>query len=270
MPAAININDLDLSRSALLLDIDGTLLDIARSPREVTVPPRLVDALARLGKTAGGALALVSGRLIGDIDTLFAPLKLAAIGGHGAEIRLPSGEIEVRGRSLFDEALRKKFAEVVARVPGTLLEDKNFSIALHYRGAVDQAEAVREAVAAVCSAHHQPLEVLAGKAVIEVKAPEFNKGTAVRELMRHEPFAGRAPVFVGDDVTDRAVFAVLPEFGGLGFSVGELLPGLAGCFDAPEDVRQWLYRLDADIRVRESAAKLDASDGTRSRTRRAN
>ncbi len=250
----MEIIDVDLSRSALLLDIDGTLLDIAPSPGEVRVPSVLLVTLERLAEATGGALALVSGRLIADIDGLFAPLKLTAVGAHGAEMRLAGKRVQRHGKVLFDPKLRQQFADVVARVKGTMLEDKQFSVALHYRNAIDKAEAVQEAVAAVCSGHPEPLEMLPGKAVIEVKAPDFNKGTAVRELMTYPPFTGRRPIFIGDDVTDQAVFDILPEFDGMGFSVGQRLPGLVGCFPEPSDVRDWLYRLQAHSRIPEAGS----------------
>jgi trehalose 6-phosphate phosphatase len=87
------------------------------------------------------------------------------------------------------------------------------------------------------------LEVLAGKAVVEIKNFAFDKGTAIRELMQHAPFAGRKPVFVGDDKTDEAAFKVLPEFDGIAISVGRMVPGVATRFEAPSDVRRWLEDL---------------------------
>jgi trehalose 6-phosphate phosphatase len=124
------------------------------------------------------------------------------------------------------------------------VEDKGYSLALHYRLAPQLAAEVHDFVAAA-RAHYPPrsLEVLMGKAVVEVKSNAFNKGTGIRELMKFPPFQGRRPVFIGDDVTDESAFAVLPEFDGLGFSVGRELPGLAGCFPGPRDVREWLYRV---------------------------
>ncbi len=103
---------------------------------------------------------------------------------------------------------------------------------------------MREAVAAACAIYPKSaIEVLPGKAVIEVKSSAFNKGTGVRELMRFPPFRGRRPVFIGDDVTDQAAFRVLPEFDGTGYSVGHKFAGLAGCFPKPQDVREWLYQM---------------------------
>jgi trehalose 6-phosphate phosphatase len=127
---------------------------------------------------------------------------------------------------------------------GVIVEDKGYSIALHYRLVPQWGASVHAAVVAICADYPQcELDVLAGKFVVEVKPSGFNKGTGIRELMKSAPFRGRRPIFIGDDVTDEAAFAVLPEFGGLGFSVGRALPGVAGYFQTPSDVRAWLYRV---------------------------
>jgi trehalose 6-phosphate phosphatase len=86
------------------------------------------------------------------------------------------------------------------------------------------------------------VELLPGKLMVEIKPVGFNKATAVRELMTHRPFAGRRPVFIGDDVTDEAVFAVMPDFDGVAISVGEM-PGVEYHFDRPQSVRDWLEEL---------------------------
>lgn len=230
---------------AILLDVDGTILDIAPTPREVWVPPALCQTLSALLRRTGGALALVSGRSIPDLDLLFAPLRLPTIGGHGAEIRFSSyGEIDQRRAKPLADDLRRRVATIRSIGPGILVEDKGYGMAVHFRLAPELGPAVRERVAAIC-AELPPatLEILPGKAVIEIKSAGFNKGSAVRELMRRPPFADRRPIFVGDDKTDETAFAVLPALGGLGFSVGREVPGVAGYFDAPDDVRTWLQGL---------------------------
>jgi len=237
----------DLQECAILLDIDGTVLDIAPTPREVRVPAALRKTIARLQDLTGGALAMVSGRLLNDIDLIFAPLRLAAIGGHGAELRpLPGTEPQIFSGSLSAE-LKRNLAALTGLGPGIVVEDKGYSLALHYRLAPDLGSALQAAVAAVCS---QPpentVEVLPGKAVFEVKPTRVSKAMAVRELMKCRPFAGRHPIFIGDDVTDEPVFGVISEFGGMGFSVGRVVPGADGHFDRPEDVRSWLARLVID------------------------
>jgi len=118
---------------------------------------------------------------------------------------------------------------------------------LHYRLALNQEMFLRAKVAAITAAEpHGNVETLFGKAVIEIKSAQYSKGTAVRELMAHPPFAGRTPVFIGDDTTDETVFAILPELNGRGYSVGRAVPGVQGAFGSPDDVRAWLARIIAN------------------------
>jgi trehalose 6-phosphate phosphatase len=238
---------LDLRNRAILLDIDGTLLDIAQSPRQVWVPTGLRAILSRLAEMTGGALALVSGRTINDIDLIFSPLQLAAIGVHGAEMRI-SGDADVQIRvPPLSKAFKRQLAMIAELGPGILVEDKGFSLALHYRLAPDKGPAVISAVAAICAASpHEVVEVLPGKLVIDVKPAGIDKGNAVSELMRHPPFAGRQPIFIGDDTTDLPVFSIIPRFGGQAFSVGGIVADVDGHFDAPRDVRSWLARMVAE------------------------
>ena len=234
----------DLGRFAILLDVDGTLLDLAPTPREVFVAPELRHTLHILLERTGCALALVSGRPIKDLDLLFAPLRLPTAGGHGAEIRLtPTGKVDRHKARRLPAALKRELATIAAAGPGIILEDKEYSLAIHYRLAPDKESVIREAVLAICEAHKAPVEILPGKAVFEIKSAGFDKGTAVRAFMRHKPFKGRRPIFVGDDTTDEAALAVMPEFDGVGISVGRRIPGVSICFDTPAQVRAWLEEL---------------------------
>ena len=237
----------DLRECAILLDIDGTILDIAPAPREVWVPPTLRSTLGRLQQLTGGAVALVSGRKLADLDLICAPLQLAAIGGHGAELRpVPGTEPRTRVGALSKD-LKRKLATLTELGPGILVEDKGYSLALHYRLAPDHGPALRAAIASIC-AQMAPdsVDILPGKQVFEVKPAGVSKAIAVRELMNYPPFNDRHPIFIGDDTTDEPVFGVIPDFGGLGFSVGRIVPGVHGHFDTPEDVRLWLARIVAD------------------------
>jgi len=237
----------DLRQCAILLDIDGTILDIAPTPREVWVPPKLRHTLARLQDLTGGALALVSGRLLRDIDLIFAPLQLAAIGGHGAELRpVPTAEPQRRVVSLSQE-LKRTLATLTQLGPGILVEDKGYSLALHYRLAPDLGPALQAAVTDICDQLPAgTVEILPGKAVVEVKPAQVSKALAVAELMKHPPFRNRHPIFIGDDITDEPVFGVIPQFGGLGFSVGRVVAGMDGYFNGPEEVRGWLDQIAAN------------------------
>jgi trehalose 6-phosphate phosphatase len=238
---------LDPSSTAFLFDVDGTLIDIGPSPFEVDVSDELKESLQRLYRETNGALALVSGRPIRDLDLLFKPLLLPAIGGHGAETRTTKGTAISKVENL-PEALRKQLLSAATPGSGIEVEDKGYSVALHYRKAPKQAEMLRHHVAAVRAAYSsEPTELLLGKAMFEVKRPGINKGDAIRVLMEHLPFAGRMPVFFGDDVTDEAAFRAMPELGGKGFGVGRGFPGMAGIFASPSDVRRALQRLSARV-----------------------
>ena len=243
----------DLRNAAILLDVDGTILDIAPSRHEVYVSDSLRRTLMRVSEGAGGSLALVSGRPLQDLDFLFAPLRLPAIGGHGAEIRHSlNGKGYERHALSLDRDIKQQLRQIAIRYPGIAIEDKDYSLALHYRQADGHELEVLNDVFHLCK-FQQParVELLTGKAVIEVKAPGFSKGTAVRELMRHSPFAGRAPIFIGDDTTDETAFAVMPEFNGTAISVGRKLLGIDGIFQSPKDVRKWLERLSHNVAVRQ-------------------
>ena len=236
---------LDLATSALLLDIDGTLIDIGPSPFEVHVPKQLCRALERLHERSSGALALVSGRPIRDIDKLFSPLRLPVVGGHGAEMRLGDGRI-ISGVEALPEKLRKRLALAATPGSGIVLEDKGYSFALHFRQSPQQEPRLRALVDRVRAEFPgEPLEVLPGKAMFEIKRSGISKGEAVRKLMTQAPFAGRTPIFVGDDITDESVFALLPGLRGKGYSVGRHFAGLAGIFATPDEVRDALIRLAA-------------------------
>jgi trehalose 6-phosphate phosphatase len=233
---------LDPTSIALLLDVDGTLIEIGPSPFEVDVPASLKETLFRLYDLCGGALALVSGRPIGGLDALFAPLKLPSVGGHGAELRL--SDAAVSRIDDLPEEMRRHLIEAATPGCGVVYEDKGYSVALHYRKAPQHEDRLRAHVAA-SRARFPDVEtdVLLGKAMFEVKRPGINKGDGIRAVMAQPPFTGRVPVFIGDDVTDEAAFAALAEFGGIGFSVGYPFDGIAGIFSSPGQVRLALRRM---------------------------
>ncbi|WP_456619947.1 MULTISPECIES: trehalose-phosphatase [unclassified Bradyrhizobium] len=239
-----------LDETAILLDIDGTLLELMPTPREVWVPPGLSETLNGLTERTAGALALVSGRSLNDIDLIFAPDVFRAVGGHGAEMRLSADSEAVAAHAPpMDKELKRRLAAIAKLSPGILLEDKGYSLALHYRLAPHAERAIFEAVSLIrADLPNAPIEVLPGKFVCEIKHSGFTKASGVRELMKHEPFKGRRPIFIGDDVTDETVFAIMPDMNGLAFSVGRRALGVDGHFDAPSDVRAFLARLLDDTR----------------------
>jgi trehalose 6-phosphate phosphatase len=231
--------------SALFLDIDGTLLDMARTPDAVIVPAELQSALVRLYDALDGALAFVSGRSLGGIDRLFAPLRTAAIGCHGAEVRGFDGNVRALTDPIADP-VRAIFRNLTESHPGTVLEDKIYTLALHYRLAPEARSALEAAMkkhAILFAAEKVGIQY--GKSVIDAKALGIDKGVGVRALMEQPPFRDRAPVFGGDDATDTDVFHILPDLGGLGFSVGRSFKGVDYKFQSPRAVRQWLSHLAA-------------------------
>lgn len=246
-----------LQQCALLFDIDGTLIDLAPTPDGVHVPSVLKDMLEELYERTGGALALVSGRSLSDIDAIFHPLKMPAIGGHGAEFRLDRGGPAIAADLRLEPQLKKRFGAIADLDSGIIVEDKGYSLALHYRLAPSCQGAIYKALAAIrADLPAAPIEVLTGKCVVEIKPSGFSKATAVRQLMTRIPYEGRHPVFIGDDVTDDTVFAIMPDLAGTAFSVGRRVVGLQGHFAAPADVRAWLSGLLAirqPLRARQRA-----------------
>jgi trehalose 6-phosphate phosphatase len=244
-PQAV-VEPVDFARVAILLDVDGTIVDVAATPQSVVVPPSLLRTLAALHARTDGALALVSGRLVENLDHLFAPLALPCVGGHGVELRAPAWAPLHRRAIELSPTVKHQVIAAAGVDPRIIIEDKGSSLAVHFRLAPDQAQLMKNKIAAIVDrARMERLEMLCGKAVIEVKPRAFNKGTAVRELMRLPSFANRIPLFVGDDITDESVFAILPEFGGFGYSVGREVAGVCGVFAGPQEVREWLAGLAA-------------------------
>ncbi len=232
---------------ALFLDIDGTLLDIADSPDRVHVPARLLDDLQAAEKHLNGALALISGRPISEIDKLFAPLELAAAGQHGSEWRpVPGAAPQAVAEAPLPAGLHAAAAKLGNLHPGIVVERKSHALAVHYRNAPDFGSEIGGRLAAAMSGY-DGLMLLHGKAVWEIKDAQQSKGTAVALFMRQPAFADRVAVFVGDDRTDEDGFHAVEGLGGLAIPVGQLAlkrgrgqgrPVLG--FAAPADVRNWL------------------------------
>ena len=228
--------------TALFLDIDGTLLDLARTPDRVKVPHELPRALEKLSHRLSGALAFVSGRSLDSIDTLFAPFRPAAIGAHGGEVRGFDGMIA--RRQALPDSVRDIFVGLAGAIPGLLLEDKKCALALHYRLAPEARPVLTSAMEKHTKLFEaEKVHILHGKAVIEARPIGVDKGTAVAALAKQRPFAGRMILFGGDDTTDADVFRILPRLGGRGFSVGRRFPGAEYVFESPRAVRQWLSRV---------------------------
>ena len=193
--AASKAGELDAGAMALFLDVDGTLIDFAASPDEAAAPPELPGILAAARRRVGGALALVSGRSIAELDRLMAPLQLPASGLHGAEIRLvPGGAFNTP--DILSAALVDALRGELTRYPGARFEDKGASVAIHYRAAPHLAPELHQLLTRYLGrAEGPPLELMVGELVYELKPPGFDKGTAIAAFMQRAPFAGRQPVF---------------------------------------------------------------------------
>lgn len=206
---------------AYFFDIDGTLVDIADSPSGVRLDRGLRALLEHLNRSTGGAVALISGRSIADIDHLFPGVRMPAAGQHGIERRDPWGHVS---RHAFPSEkltwVRDQLAGAVARHRGLLLEDKGLSLALHYRRAPRLASYVHRLVRSLQVQIGTEFCVQTGKRVVELRPAGKHKGGAVLEFMQEEPFRGRKPVFVGDDATDEYGFAVVNRLKGLTIKVG--------------------------------------------------
>ena len=231
----------------LFLDVDGTLLDIAPRPEAVEVKPGLLDDLAAAERALGGALALVSGRPIAELDRLFAPLRVAASGIHGAEMRRrPDGPIATLASGVLGEEAWRKLSRLLADFPGSYAENKGVSFAVHYPIPDTEIPDLRHALLALIERIAEPdrhPKLVAGHAVFEIQLPGFDKGRAIERFMTEKPFQGRQPVFIGDDEIDRPGFETALALGGFAFSVGAAFPGLSGAFSGPDAVRAWLHEL---------------------------
>jgi trehalose 6-phosphate phosphatase len=207
---------------ALFLDVDGTLLEIMQQPDEVRAGPELRQLLAAASRSLDGALALVSGRSIADLDRVFAPLCLPAAGLHGLERRDARGRVHYpQGYAERIAAARRGLMDFVESEAGLLLEDKGAALALHYRNAPVLADECRRRIEIARAAAGEDFHVQQGKMVLELKPSGQDKGTAVAAFMSEPPFHGRQPVFIGDDATDEDGFRAVNALGGLSVRVGE-------------------------------------------------
>ncbi len=234
----------DTAATALFLDIDGTLLDLRDRPDDVAAGDDLIRMLNTLSDRLGGALSLISGRSIADIDRVFAPARFPAAGSHGAEIRLhPQDEVEIAAASLPDDVMTE-LAEFAAAHDGLLLERKLGGASLHYRMAPELLEQCRRLVDDLMVRVGQDFRLIPGKMVFELAPRSHDKGQAIAAMMEREPFAGRRPVFVGDDVTDEDGFRAVNDMQGVSIRVGEDRTSAATfMLDDVAAVRRWLETL---------------------------
>lgn len=242
MSQVIRFRDLDaapLDRTALFLDLDGTVLPFRPDPASMVADSRVKGLLYTLEVVMEGRLAVVSGRAIGDVDRVLDTCIECVAGNHGRERRTRWGQheaIEPHPELPMVQKLISAFAE---RWPGLAAELKPFSIALHYRGAPGAEQSVRDLARALADA--TGMDCQGGEKVVELLTPGPDKGDAVRALMTQPPFRGATPIFIGDDLTDEAAFKAVSALGGFGVCVGPRWRRYATArLDGPDDVLGWL------------------------------
>ncbi|KRC10085.1 hypothetical protein ASE11_22325 [Hydrogenophaga sp. Root209] len=224
--------------SALFLDFDGTLADLAHRPDAVDVPGDLARLLDRLHGQLNGALAVVTGRAREDIEPMLSPWRWPAAFEHGALRISAHGDVSAHRPQGLDRAIAAA-QHLSGRHTGLLLEIKQTSMALHFRLAPSLETLCVQTLSRAIE-NENGLQLLRGKAVIEVKSVGVNKGLAIQAFMNEAPFAGRRPVFAGDDVTDEAGFAVVQRLGGAGIKVGAGTSIALHRCDNPQALRAWL------------------------------
>ncbi len=242
-------DNLQLSGIALFLDVDGTLLEIAAKPQAVSVADDLRERLRALALAGRGGVALVSGRAISDLDALFAPLALPSAGLHGFEHRGAAGAYRrlPQPSAAALQTAREAMLQLARRHPGLFVEDKQFALALHYRGAAQLEETAVAAMREIAARVGEELELQRGKMVVELRPAGANKAQAVAAFLEEAPFVGRLPVFIGDDLTDEPAFELVNRLGGLSAVVGAARPSAARArLTDVTAVHGWLAQLQAE------------------------
>lgn len=227
--------------SALFLDADGTLLAFADDPEGVVLPAGLLATLDALHAALGGALALVSGRPIDGLDRLFGRPAWAAAGQHGLERRAADGTLTTVPVDRDELARLRESVHLAARdLPGLRVEDKSWSVALHWREHPELGPEVAQRAPAIADAF-PGFELQPGNHVCEFKPRGMDKGVAVAKFLDEAPFRGRKPVYLGDDLTDEHAFVVVNALGGMSVRVGARTPSHAAfTLSSPADVHAWL------------------------------
>lgn len=233
-----------LSGASLFLDFDGTLVEIAETPDAVIVEERLRRLLLRLLARLDGRMAIVSGRNASEVRRLIGPMEITVAGSHGVELHMADGRILSPPRpSALDSAIVELQSFASCR-PGLLVEIKPFGCALHYRQCPEAELICREITGMLAERHG--LQLQTGKMVIELRAAEGDKGSAVRQLIMEPFMLGTRPIFIGDDDTDERAFVAAKDLGGAGIFVGAPRPSeaLYGLPSVP-DTLDWLERAAA-------------------------
>jgi trehalose 6-phosphate phosphatase len=205
---------------AWFFDIDGTLVELAPTPSSIVINEDLPELIARLTELSGGAVSLITGRAISNVDELLPLPQVSVAGQHGAEVRMPAGSHQTAEVAIDFDAIAREVAALTAKHPGLIAEYKGSSVALHYRRAPKLAGYATRFMRALQSRYGPGLELQKGKKVVELRPDDVDKGRAIAAMMEIKPFTGRIPVFIGDDVTDEAGFQTVNELGGYSVKVG--------------------------------------------------
>lgn len=247
-------SDLDPDSTALFFDFDGTLVEIAQDPSAVVLRHEIRDILTHLYATFGGAVAVVSGRPVAEVDSFLRPLRLPLAGVHGLEVQPVDGPVE---RHAYD---RGKLERLIASVraftaphAGLLVEAKGGAVALHYRKRPELEDDVRR-FARSCLDTETGVELVHGKMVAELRLGGRTKADAVSRFMNDAPFAGRTPWFFGDDVTDEDAFSRINDLGGRSVKIGPGETHATARFDTTAAFHDWLSRLAAAGEVADAHA----------------
>jgi trehalose 6-phosphate phosphatase len=243
----------DFRRHALFLDFDGTLADIAPAPWLTQLEPEVRETIAKLWQQFGGAVAVISGRQIEDIDSMLGLPGIPAAGIHGAQLRMADGCVTV------EDAVQSEFDDIEAELrwhigsfDGLLLERKPVSVAVHYRGNPRREDEVCTIAARIVRTRPQ-LKYLSGKKIIEILPHGIDKGKAIARLLQTQPFQGRIPVFAGDDITDEDGLAAVNAMGGISIKIG---PGASAArfgFESGSHFRSWLKALSSGMTAEKNA-----------------
>jgi trehalose 6-phosphate phosphatase len=245
----MNLVDILRPSSALFLDFDGTLVDIAPQPEAVIVPSGLVAALESLNRYLSGAIAVISGRPIEQIDAFLHPLQLPVAGVHGAERRDADGAVTLLTTHPL-QRVEEAATELAARYPALRVEIKRGSVALHYRQAPELEQLCIDTMQAAVE-ESPGLTLQRGKMVVEATPGGASKGHAIERFLHERPFAGRTPVFVGDDITDEIGFSTVQRLSGLGVKVGA---GPTVAWQRLESPSAFRYQLQAAANARSAKA----------------
>lgn len=230
-----------VSDCALFLDLDGTVLEIAAEPEGVVVPAALAGTLRLLERRLDGALAVVTGRSIADVDRFLSPMAPIAAGIHGAELRTQTGGSVRLLASPVDETIVEAVRHLAGSVDGALVELKAASVALHYRLAPAAEAQIEAALNEIVARGPRHLILCRGRKVFEIVPRHVSKGAALEAFMKLPQFIGRRPVMIGDDVSDLSAFACAESLGGRALKVaGELFSREHADFACPAAVRSWL------------------------------